>query len=113
MIYRIKVEGKEYNENYTFETPKEGDILDQLKAIVEDMKEGNINKLEVEREAQEYEKSIYTRWNILGRALKIETTGNGVEITMPGDFPGMAERIITYPGGSIVYEDENRIYIKY
>ena len=51
MIYRIKVEGKEYNENYTFETPKEGDILDELKAIVEDMKEGNINKLEVEREA--------------------------------------------------------------
>ena len=51
MIYRIKVEGKEYNEMYTFETPKEGDILDELKAIVEDMKEGNINKLEVEREA--------------------------------------------------------------
>jgi hypothetical protein len=51
MIYRIKVEGKEYNENYTFETPKEGDILDELKAIVEDMKEGNIDKLEVEREA--------------------------------------------------------------
>ena len=35
----------------TFETPKEGDILDELKAIVEDMKEGNIDKLEVEREA--------------------------------------------------------------
>lgn len=50
MIYRIKVEGKECNENYTFGTPKEGDILDELKAIVEDMKEGNINKLEVERE---------------------------------------------------------------
>ena len=30
MIYRIKVEGKEYNEMYTFETPKEGDILDEL-----------------------------------------------------------------------------------
>ena len=29
MIYRIKVEGKEYNDNYTFETPKEGDILDE------------------------------------------------------------------------------------
>ena len=27
MIYRIKVEGKEYNENYTFETPKEGDMF--------------------------------------------------------------------------------------
>ena len=25
----------------------------------------------------------------LGRALKIETTGNDVEITIPGDFPGM------------------------
>ena len=34
----------------------------------------------------------------LGRALKIETTGNDVEITIPGDFPGMVERIITYPG---------------
>ena len=30
----------------------------------------------------------------LGRALKIETTGNGVEITMPGDFPGMAEKTV-------------------
>lgn len=49
MIYRIKIEGKEYNENYTFETPKEGDILDELRTIVEDMEEGNIDKLEVER----------------------------------------------------------------
>ena len=47
----------------------------------------------------------------LGRALKIETTGSGVEITMPGDFPGMVERIITYPGGSIVYEDENLLIV--
>lgn len=49
----------------------------------------------------------------LGRTIKIETTENGVEITAPGDFPGMLERVIIYPGGSIVYEDENRIYIKY
>lgn len=49
----------------------------------------------------------------LGRSLKIETTGNGVEITMPGDFPGMAEKTVIYVGGSIVYEDENRVYIKY
>ena len=70
MIYRIKVEGKEYNENYTFETPKEGDILDELKAIVEDMKEGNIDKLEVEREAQKHEKSIYTRRNIFRKGVK-------------------------------------------
>ena len=51
MIYKIKVVGQEYSDNYTFETPREGDILDELKAIVEDMKEGNIDKLEVEREA--------------------------------------------------------------
>ena len=49
----------------------------------------------------------------LGRALKIETTGSGVEITMPGDFPGMTEKTVIYVGGSIVYEDENRVYIKY
>ena len=24
MIYRIKIEGKECNDNYTFETPREG-----------------------------------------------------------------------------------------
>ena len=49
----------------------------------------------------------------LGRALEIKTTGNDVEITMPGDFPGMVERTVVYLGGSIVYEDENRVYIKY
>ena len=51
MIYRIKVEGKEYNDNYTFETPREGNILGELKAIIEDMKEGNIDKVEIAREA--------------------------------------------------------------
>jgi len=51
MIYRIKIGGKEYNDNYTFETPREGDILDELRAIVEGMEEGNIDKLKIEREA--------------------------------------------------------------
>lgn len=51
MIYRIKVEGKEYNENYTFETPKEGDILDELKAILEEVKVGSVDKVEIAREA--------------------------------------------------------------
>ena len=49
----------------------------------------------------------------LGRALKVETVGNGVEITAPGDFPGMIEKNTIYHGGSIVDEDENRVYIKY
>lgn len=39
----------------------------------------------------------------LGRALKIETTGNDVEITIPGDFPGMVERIITYPRAALSF----------
>ena len=50
MIYRIKIEGKEYNDNYTFETPKEGDILDQLKDILEEVEAGNIDKVEIARE---------------------------------------------------------------
>lgn len=51
MIYRIEVEGKEYNDNYTFETPKEGDILDELKDILEEVEAGNIDKVEIAREA--------------------------------------------------------------
>lgn len=51
MIYKIKVEGKEYNENYTFETPKEGDILDELKGILKEVEAGNIDKVEIAREA--------------------------------------------------------------
>ena len=47
MIYRIKIEGKEYNDNYTFETPKEGDILDELKDILEEVEAGNIDKVEI------------------------------------------------------------------
>ena len=50
MIYRIKIEGKEYNDNYTFETPREGDILDELKDILEEVEAGNIDKVEIARE---------------------------------------------------------------
>ena len=51
MIYRIKIEGKEGNDNYTFETPREGDILDELKDILEEVEAGNIDKVEIAREA--------------------------------------------------------------
>ena len=51
MIYRIKIEGKECNDNYTFETPREGDILDELKDILEEVEAGNIDKVEIAREA--------------------------------------------------------------
>ena len=53
MIYRIKIEGKKYNDNYTFETPREGDILDELAAISEEMEAGRIDKLKIEREIYE------------------------------------------------------------
>ena len=51
MIYRIKVEGKEYNENYIFETHKDVNILDELKDILEEVEAGNIDKVEIAREA--------------------------------------------------------------
>lgn len=51
MIYRIKIKGKECNDNYTFETPKEGNVLDELKGILEEVKAGNIDKVEIAREA--------------------------------------------------------------
>lgn len=49
----------------------------------------------------------------LGMAVTIKTTENGVEITAPGDFPGMIEKNTIYIGGSVVYGDENRVYIKF
>lgn len=49
----------------------------------------------------------------LGMAMRIETTELGVEMTAPGDLPGMIEKNTIYLGGSVVYEDENRVYIKY
>lgn len=50
MIYRIKIEGKECNDNYTFETPRKG-ISWMSESDCEDMEEGNIDKLKIEREA--------------------------------------------------------------
>lgn len=58
-------------------------------------------------------KAFTTDGEYLGRVIKIETTENGVEITAPGDLPGMIEKNTIYIGGSVVYEDENRVYIKY
>lgn len=58
-------------------------------------------------------KVFTTDGEYLGRAIKIETTELGVEMTAPGDFPGMIEKNTIYLGGSIVYEDENRAYINY
>lgn len=50
-VYRIKIEGKEYNEDYTFTEPTEGNVKEEVSAILEEMKKGNIDSLEVKKEA--------------------------------------------------------------
>lgn len=48
-----------------------------------------------------------------GMAKKVEKTGSDLTVTMPGDFPGMAERKVVFNHGTILYEDNNRVYIDY
>jgi hypothetical protein len=50
-VYRIKIEGKEYNEDYTFTEPTEGNAKEEVAAILEEMKKGNIDSLEIKKEA--------------------------------------------------------------
>lgn len=50
-VYRIKIESKEYNEDYTFTEPAEGDIREEIAAALEEMKKGNIDSLEIKKEA--------------------------------------------------------------
>lgn len=50
MKVKIKIEGK-INDIYTFQQPEEGNILDELEAIIEEMKAGRIEKVEIDREA--------------------------------------------------------------
>lgn len=49
-VYRIKIEGKEYNEDYTFTEPIEGNVKEEVAAILEEMKKGNIDSLEIKKE---------------------------------------------------------------
>lgn len=49
MKYAIKVKGTEYNEDYTFKTPEEGNIMDEVAAIIEEMNKGNIETFVLKR----------------------------------------------------------------
>lgn len=51
-VYRIKITGTEYNENYTFTDPAEGSIREEVSAILEEIKKGNIDNLEVRKEKE-------------------------------------------------------------
>lgn len=49
MTYLIRISGKEYNEDgYTFQDGKEGDIKEEIAAILEEMEKGNINSFSIE-----------------------------------------------------------------
>ena len=50
-VYRLKIDGKEYNENYTFTEPAEGSIKEEVNSIMEEIRNGNIDHLEVKKEA--------------------------------------------------------------
>ena len=49
MIYRIKISGKEYNDNYTYDTQKDSDLFGEIKEIIEEIEKGNIDTLELSR----------------------------------------------------------------
>lgn len=49
MIYRIKISGKEYNDNYTYDTQNDSDFFGEIKEIIEEIKNGNIDTLELSR----------------------------------------------------------------
>lgn len=49
MTYRIKISGKEYNDNYTYDTQKDGDFFEEIKEIIKEIEKGNIDTLEVSR----------------------------------------------------------------
>lgn len=60
-------------------------------------------------------KKVFDRnGRIYGMATKITTDShNNLIITMQGDFPGMIEKNVVFPNGSIIFEDNDRIYIEY
>lgn len=48
-----------------------------------------------------------------GMAKHVTMDNSNLIITMPGDFPGMAEKNLVFSNGSIIYKDNDRIYIEY
>ena len=49
MIYRVKISGKQYNDKYTYDTQKDGDCFGEIKEIIEEIINGNIDTLELSR----------------------------------------------------------------
>lgn len=49
MKYTIKISGKQYNDNYTYDTQKDGDLFGEIKEIIEEIENGNIDTLELSK----------------------------------------------------------------
>jgi hypothetical protein len=49
MKYTIKISGKKYNDNYTYDTQKDGDLFGEIKEIIEEIENGNIDTLELSK----------------------------------------------------------------
>lgn len=50
--YEIKITGSKYNDNYFFFAPKDGEIEEEVAAIMKEMKAGNISRFTVEEVAK-------------------------------------------------------------
>ena len=46
--YQIEITGSKYNDEYFFTVPADGEIEEEVAAIMEEMKAGNISKFTVE-----------------------------------------------------------------
>lgn len=70
MKYNIIIEGTRYNENYTFETPEEGDVLKEVADILKEIEKGGIDRVEI-KSAETKEAagkagiSLFFRWQHL------------------------------------------------
>ena len=59
-------------------------------------------------------KKVFNRnGKFYGMAKQITNDNNNLIITMPGDLTGMKEKNLVFSNGSIIYEDNDRVYIEY
>jgi hypothetical protein len=70
MKYNIIIEGTRYNENYTFETPEEGDVLKEVADILKEIEKGGIDRVEIKpaetkEAADKAGTSLFFRWRQL------------------------------------------------
>ena len=59
-------------------------------------------------------KKVFNRnGKFYGMSKQITNDNNNLIITMPGDLTGMKEKNLVFSNGSIIYEDNDRVYIEY